>query len=57
LVAVSVTFQVAEGALVDKADKAKKFENRILERRSGEQQLVLVGQRQFDLSISRPFAS
>ena len=38
--------QVAKGVLVDEADQAKEFEQRVLQRCSREQQLVPPGQRQ-----------
>ena len=40
--------QVAEGVLVDEADEAEQLQQRVLQRRRGEQQLVLAGQRQLE---------
>ncbi len=37
--------QVAEGVLVDEADQAEQLEQRVLERRRGEQQLVTAVER------------
>ena len=42
------TLEVAEGVLVDEADEAEEFEQRVLQRRGGEQELVLVGERQLE---------
>src|SRR5271157_2799536 len=38
--------EVAEGMLINEADEAEEFEQRVLQRRGREQQLVFVGERQ-----------
>ena len=38
--------KVAEGMLINEADETKEFEQRVLQRRGREQQLVFVGERQ-----------
>ena len=37
--------EIAEDVLVDEADEAEQFEQRVLQRRGGEQELVVAGQR------------
>ena len=41
---VAEAFEVAESVLVNEADEAEQFEQRILQRRGGEQELVLARQ-------------
>ena len=42
------TLEVAEGMLVDEADEAEELQERVLQGRGGEQQLVLACERQFE---------